>query len=135
MLNKTAAAILLITLLSACAPQTARFLSEPSGAQVTIDGEMIGETPCEFHYGLGAGGDYEVVVTKNGYETVRQVIEAEETDVAARNRWLVAGVIWSPLWLGAVFTKKLKEGYEFVLKKATPQLTAQAEREYGEQYR
>ena len=46
---------------------------------------------------------------------------------ASRNRWLAAGVVWSPLWLGTLFTKKLKEGYEFVLKRSAPTMTARAD--------
>lgn len=124
---KLTAIVLILALLSACASQTAVFLSEPAGARVYIDGEPIGQTPCDYQYPLGAGFDYEVTVEKPGYEAVREVIRADETDSAARNRWLAAGVVWSPLWLGTFFTKRLKDGYEFVLRKAPTPVTAQAE--------
>ncbi len=121
---KIAAAILLLVFASACAPQTALFLSEPAGARVFVNGEEIGQTPCNYRYGLGTGGQYEITMAKDGYEPVQQVVAADETNVSARNRWLAAGVVWSPLWLGTLFTKKLKEGYEFVLKRSTSTMTA-----------
>lgn len=57
----------------------------------------------------------------------RHRIKADEVDQDARKKWLAAGVVWSPLWLGTVFTKKLKDSYEFVLKKSAPSANAQAE--------
>lgn len=120
------ATMLLITFLGACAPKTAVFLSEPAGAQVFINGLPIGQTPCDYRYPLRAGGHYEVTVEKPGFEAVVHTIRADETDVSARNRWLAAGVVWSPLWLGTLFTKKLKDGYEFVLRQEAPQVTARA---------
>jgi hypothetical protein len=48
-------------------------------------------------------------------------------DREARNTWLAAGVVWSPLWLGTLFTKKLKDSYAFVMKKTAPTYTAKAE--------
>jgi len=40
---------------------------------------------------------------------------------------MMAGVVWSPLWLGTFFTKKLKESYLFVMKRNEPLMTAQLE--------
>ncbi|MFA5515608.1 MAG: PEGA domain-containing protein [Desulfuromonadales bacterium] len=125
--KKIVAAILLLIFSTACAPQTALFLSEPPGARVLVNGEEIGQTPCDYRYGLGAGGKYEITMAKDGYEPVQQLVVADETHVGARNRWLAAGVVWSPLWLGAFFTKKLKDGYEFVLKRSAPTMTAQVQ--------
>jgi hypothetical protein len=124
---RKAVAILLLTLFtSACASQQTAFRSEPAGARVSIDGEAIGVTPCNFSYKDGAGGSYEVTVEKEGFEAVRHTVTADEWDKPARNKWLAAGVVWSPLWLGTLFTRKLNDSYEFVLKKA-PVLTARAE--------
>jgi hypothetical protein len=126
MFRKITALFLSCLLLSACASQRAVFLSEPIGAQVFIDGQPIGHTPCAYDYSLGSGGSLQVTLEKEGYDVVHHVIQADETDVTARNRWLAAGVVWSPLWLGTLFTKKLKDGYEYVLRQAQPHLTAQA---------
>lgn len=125
MYRKTVAVLLLTLFTSACAQQAA-FLSEPAGARVSIDGQVIGVTPCAYQYKDSAGSSYEVTVEKEGYEAVRHTVAADEWDTPARNKWLAAGVVWSPLWLGTLFTKKLKENYEFVLKKAAPTYIAQA---------
>jgi hypothetical protein len=50
----------------------------------------------------------------------------DEVDTEVRGRWLAAGVIWSPLWLGTIFTKKLKDTYDFALRAEPPQMTATA---------
>lgn len=126
MLKKFIAALLLTFFTSACANQ-AVFLSDPPGASVIIDGELVGVTPCKFNYNNSAGEQYEVTVTKDGYGTVQHEITAGEVDRATRSRLLTAGLIipgGSALMLGALFTKKLRDNYEFVLEPAPPTLTA-----------
>jgi hypothetical protein len=125
MFKKIVAALLLTLFTSACAHQAA-FLSEPSGATVFIDGQAVGVTPCQYDYKLSSGSDYEVTLEKEGYEKIRHSVKADEVDREARNTWLAAGVVWSPLWLGTLFTKKLKDSYAFVMKKAAPTYTAKA---------
>ncbi len=115
MLNKLIAVITLLFLTTACANQ-AVFISDPPGAMVMINGEPVGVTPCAFDYASSSGETYEVVVEKTGFEPLQREMKADETDTSARNSWLAAGVIWSPLWLGTFFTKKLKDSYQFVLK-------------------
>jgi len=129
MLKKTIAAVLLTVFTSACAQQ-AVFLSEPPGARVTVDGKVVGVTPCKFNYSTSAGENYEVSVSMDGYDTVRHEITADEVDRSARKKLLAAGLLipgGGALMLGALFTKKLKANYEFALKKSAPPLTAQAE--------
>ena len=126
MIKKLLAVAILAFFTSACANQ-AMILSEPAGAQVFIDGQAVGKTPCKYEYASNTGDSFAVSVEKPGYEAIEYRIKADETDVHARNKWLAAGLVWSPLWLGALFTKKLKDSYNFVMKKAAPQLTAQAE--------
>ncbi len=125
MLKKLLALVVLTFFTSACANQ-ALILSEPVGAEVTVDGQRIGVTPCKYEYTNSTGSSFAVTVEKPGYEAIEYQIEADETDVSARNNWLTAGLVWSPLWLGTFFTKKLKDSYNFVMRKAAPQLTAQA---------
>lgn len=125
MTRRLLAALLLLCFTSACAQQ-AVFLSDPPGAAVFVDGRQIGTTPCTYRYQNGTGGDVQVEMAKQGYEQVDFAVHADEVDGSARNRWLAAGVVWSPLWLGTFFTKKLKSSYEFVLKKAPAAMTAQA---------
>jgi hypothetical protein len=113
------ALLLMATLLAGCS-QHAVFLSDPPGAQVFVDGAPIGTTPCQYQYQTGTGGHLHVLVALDGYETVTHTVAADKVDRTARKRWLAAGVVWSPLWLGTFFTKKLNEGYRFVLRETTP---------------
>lgn len=125
MFRKLFIIILLATFTSACAQQAA-FVSTPPGAQVIIDGKEIGVTPCTFDYNLGQNDSHEVTIAKQGYDQVDFVVITDEVDTEARSRWLAAGVIWSPLWLGTIFTKKLKDTYDFALRAEPPQMTATA---------
>ena len=127
MLKKWIALILLTVFTSACAQQAA-FLSEPPGARVLVDGELVGTTPCSYNYVLSAGSRYEVTLEKEGYQTVRHIVHADEVDRGAREKLVAAGMVipgGSALLVGALFTKKLKENYEFVLKQSSAQLAAQ----------
>lgn len=127
MVSKLITLIVLCAFLCACAPHQALIQSEPPGAIVTIDGEQIGETPVRYDYALSTGSQHQVTIAQQGYEPVDLTIKADKTDSGAMKRWLVAGVVWSPLWLGTFFTKKLKESYLFVMKRNTPQMTAKLE--------
>jgi len=124
MKSKLLALVVLIAFLSACAPHQALIQSEPPGAMVTINGTEIGATPVQFDYALSTGSKHQVQISHRGYEKVNLTIKADKTDSGAMKRWLMAGVVWSPLWIGTIFTKKLKESYLFVMKRDTPQLTA-----------
>ena len=123
MLRKLFVVILLTMFTSACAQQAA-FVSTPSGAQVFIDGQEIGVTPCAFDYNLSQTSSHEVTIAKEGYDSVDFVVVTDEIDNEARSRWLAAGAVWSPLWLGTIFTKKLKDIYDFALRAEPSQLTA-----------
>ncbi|HKK01055.1 MAG TPA: PEGA domain-containing protein [Desulfuromonadales bacterium] len=131
MFLKILAVLVLLLFTSACARQ-AVFLSQPVGAKVIVNGEQVGVTPCRFHYQTSPGTHYEVTIEKDGYEAVHQKIHTDEIDRGIRNRWLTAGLVWSPLWLGTFFSKKLKENYEFILKKdAAPPRTQLAKEGTG----
>ena len=127
MKSKLITLIVLVAFLSACAPHQALIQSEPPGAIVTIDGKQIGATPVSYDYALSTGKHHQVTVAQLGYEPVDLTIKADKTDSGAMKRWLMAGVVWSPLWIGTLFTKKLKESYLFVMKRNSPQLTAKLE--------
>ncbi len=124
MKSKLLALFVLVAFLSACAPHHALIQSEPPGALVTINGTEIGTTPIQYNYALSTGSQHQIEVSRPGYESVDLTIKADKTDAGAMKRWLMAGVVWSPLWLGTVFTKKLKESYLFVMKRTEPQMTA-----------
>ena len=126
MAKKIAVIVLLALFTLACAPQQALFISEPLGATVYIDGREIGATPCTYNYRLSAGQNLDVVVEKQGFEPIHYRVKADEVDTRERSKWLAAGVVWSPLWLGTLFTKKLKDSYEIVMKEDGPTFTAAA---------
>ncbi len=113
-----------LAFLSACAPHQALIQSEPPGARVIIDGKEIGQTPVRYDYALSTGSQHQVSVVQQGYQQVDLTIKADKTDSGAMKRWLMAGVVWSPLWLGTFFTKKLKESYLFVMQRDAPDMTA-----------
>ena len=77
--------ILLALFTSACAQQAA-FVSTPPGAQVFIDGEEIGVTPCAFDYKLSNNAQHDVTIAKEGFEPVNFVVITDEVDAEARNR-------------------------------------------------
>lgn len=126
MLKKFAAIVLLLLFTSACAQQQALFVSEPLGAKVYVDGRDIGTTPCTYTYRLSAGQQLDVTLEKPGFEPIHYRVKADEVDMRERSKWLAAGVVWSPLWLGTLFTKKLKDSYEVVMKEDAPTFTASA---------
>jgi len=123
-LKKLTCLILLIAFTSACAPTRALIQSEPPGAMVTMDGKELGVTPVSYNHKLSSGQQHTISLQHQGFESVDMTIKADKTDAPALKRWLTAGVVWSPLWIGALFTKKLKESYMFVMKRTQPQMTA-----------
>ena len=124
MKSRLLALVVMFAFLSACAPHQALIQSEPPGAMVMINGTEIGQTPVQFDYALSTGSQHQVQISHQGYEKVNLTIKADKTDSGAMKRWLMAGVVWSPLWIGTIFTKKLKESYLFVMKRDNPQVTA-----------
>lgn len=124
MWKKLVSLVILTLFVSGCAANQASFYSYPAGAEVFVNGQSIGTTPCQFDYHNDAGSSYEVVIQKDGFNALNQVVESDETDHKSQNTWLAAGLVWSPLWLGALFTKKLKDSYEFILKEEPADLTA-----------
>jgi hypothetical protein len=123
-LKKLICLIVLLTFASACAPTRALIQSEPSGAMVIMDGKELGVTPLAYSHKLSSGENHQISLQHQGFESVDMTIKADKTDSHAFKRWLTAGVVWSPLWLGTLFTKKLKESYMFVMKRNPPQMTA-----------
>ncbi len=124
MKSKLLTLLVLVIFLGACAPHQAMIKSEPSGAIVTIDGKDIGTTPIQYNHNLSLGNQHQIQISQIGYEPVDLTITADKTDSGALKSWLMAGVVWSPLWVGTFFTKKLKESYLFVMKRDKQQLTA-----------
>ncbi len=118
--------LVMLAFLSACTSQQALIHSEPPGALVMIDGKEVGQTPVRYDYRLSSGKKHQVQLTRQGYEEIDLTIKADKTHAGALKSWLMAGLVWSPLWLGTLFTKKLKESYLFVMKRSAPTMTAKA---------
>ena len=91
---------------------------------VIIDGKELGVTPVNYNHKLSSGQHHDISLQHHGFESVAMKIKADKTDSHAFKRWLKAGVVWSPLWIGTLFTKKLKENYMFVMKRSQPEMTA-----------
>jgi len=123
MLRKGFCLLLIALFCSGCARQ-AMLLSLPAGAQVSVDGKQVGFTPCQYEYTLSSGEHYQVELSKPGYRTLETEVVADQSDAPVLKRWLAAGLVWSPLWLGALFTKRLQDEYRFVLEEDPSGLTA-----------
>lgn len=54
--------------------QTVSFMSDPSGATVTVGGEFTSRTPVALP--LGRGKDYEIMFQKEGYESQSLVLKS-----------------------------------------------------------
>ncbi|MCK5228211.1 MAG: PEGA domain-containing protein [Desulfobulbaceae bacterium] len=129
MIRKFTPLILALFFLSSCAQKTI-FVTEPPGALVYVDGAEVGASPCDYQYQSGLKRNFDIEIREDGYETVRATLQTQEVDRESRLKWVAAGIIWSPLWLGVFFTQKLKDGYNFVLnKKEEPIFVAQAQDE------
>jgi len=122
MSKKCLAVLLIILVCSGCARQ-ALLISHPAGALVAVDGQQVGFTPCNYEYALSSGEHYRVELSKPGYRTLKTEMVADQSDKPVLKRWLAAGLVWSPLWLGALFTKRLHEEYRFVLEEDLSRLT------------
>lgn len=66
---------LCLALLVGC--QSVTVHSAPYGADVYVDGELVGKTPCKFTASTVIGSDYEVVVRYPGYRVYQEQVETE----------------------------------------------------------
>jgi hypothetical protein len=65
-------AAVLAASLAGCVDRFVSLRSEPPGAVVYLDGEKVGETPCEVKYIWY--GTRELVIERKGYKVVREMI-------------------------------------------------------------
>jgi hypothetical protein len=72
---RRAVALLLVVVLAGC--QSVPVQSMPYGADVWVDGEHIGKTPCKFKASTVIGCEYDVVVRMKGYRPYRETVETE----------------------------------------------------------
>lgn len=64
---------------------TVTVTSEPPGAEVTVDGMAVGQTPCSAELDLGAEASavVQVVVQRDGYFAAVETVEARRTETVA----------------------------------------------------
>ena len=67
---KLAIAFSLLFLFAACSSVTTRIKTEPSGAKVYIDGELVGKSPTVYFSKGSSGRRYHIQLEKEGYEEV-----------------------------------------------------------------
>jgi hypothetical protein len=69
--------LLAVALLVISGCQSVPVHSAPYGAEVYVDGELIGKTPCKFKASTVIGADYVVEVRAKGYKTYTETVETE----------------------------------------------------------
>lgn len=87
--------------------QNVSFMSEPSGAVITIGGEFTSRTPVALP--LGRGKDYTILVQKEGYETQSLTLKS------SFSHWVQAtlGNIWNWIIPGLIVDISSGGAYEF----------------------
>ncbi|TYO97633.1 PEGA domain-containing protein [Geothermobacter ehrlichii] len=124
-LRRALTLLLLVCFLTGCAANQAAFISVPPGARVIVDGREIGTTPCTLDYRCDGGRERQVVLLKDGFEPIRYTIRSDEVDREAQAGWVTASLLLplgSPLLIGTLFSKKLKDSYEFILRPGSEQV-------------
>lgn len=102
--------LLLLTLVVGC--QSVTVHSAPYGADVFVDGERVGKTPCKFKASTVIGSDYLVEVRLRGYRTYAETVETEWGPGATWN--LAASLLFlSPLILLTPFFGDVVPGAVF----------------------
>ncbi|RME34188.1 MAG: PEGA domain-containing protein [Deltaproteobacteria bacterium] len=120
--------LILLCFLAGCAANRATFTSVPAGARVLVDGREIGTTPCSLNYRCDGGSERQVTLLLDGFAPVHYTIRSDEVDHQAQAGWITASIIvplGSPLLIGTLFSKKLKDSYEFVLRPDDEQVASQ----------
>lgn len=96
-------------LFSSCASSTL-IVSNPSGASVYINSEMVGETPYQHTDTKIVGSSSSIILKKNGYKDFHYtLIRNEQVDPGA----IVAGFFFWPSFL---WTMKYKDVHTFKLE-------------------
>lgn len=65
----------LATLVACGVDRRLRILSEPAGAEVSVDGRIIGETPVEYHY--THYGTHRIYISRKGYKSTEREVNLE----------------------------------------------------------
>lgn len=69
--------LLLLAAVAGCFQAATRFSTTPSGAELYVNGELIGSTPCTFFYDRVPGRRYRVQIRKAGYVSYEFFVDAK----------------------------------------------------------
>lgn len=120
-LSALVALIVLVTFTSLACSTATKFVSDPPGAKVYVNGEFIGETPCDFNSSTGLPERYHVQLFKDGYSELNVYIDAEMS--------LVWALVVVPVTFGVAipWSWTLENMYKFKLADAGGAPAAPAE--------
>lgn len=112
-LSALVALIVLVTFTSLACSTATKFVSDPPGAKVYVNGEFIGETPCDFNSSTGLPERYHVQLFKDGYSELNVYIDAEMS--------LVWALVVVPVTFGVAipWSWTLENMYKFKLAAAS----------------
>lgn len=117
--------LLLVAALVGC--QSVVVHSAPYGAEVFVDGERIGTTPCKFKASTVIGSEYRVEVRLAGFRTYSETVETEWGPGSTWN--LVASLVFlSPLIILTPFFGDVVPGSVFAPLEPEPDLERPPER-------
>lgn len=101
--------LLLVSFLSGCVSSTrVSFATDEDGAEVYVDGELIGTTPVEAKLSNAIWDDPDVLIRKDGFKDLRTGVDKE---IKAVN--LVCGILlW---WPSLLYVSGPKERQHYIL--------------------
>lgn len=84
--------------------KTVHVKTAPEGADVYLDGKLVGKSPCKFKVKTFIWLDYDVELKKDGYKPYKEKIDV---DFGQQSQWmllvLLVGVVTAPLALALPF--------------------------------
>jgi hypothetical protein len=90
--------------------ETAKIVTEPEGANVYVDGVLVGETPVVYQYRSGLPETYYLRVKRDGYLEVKNVVLKTQYRADASLFLLVLGIV--PYF----FSARLEDQTKYVLE-------------------
>lgn len=109
--------ILLFLTLSGCS-HSVLITTDPTGANVTVNGQMIGQSPVTFVEKSGFNRNYSVSINKDGYRPIDTVLSQTLNPTYA----VVAGLVFmfTLCPLGVLWMFTLEDNYHFTLGETGP---------------
>ena len=111
---RSVSAVTVVALLSASCAEVARITTEPEGADIFVNGILVGESPQNFPYRSGLPGHFFVKVQKEGYKEIKdaRIERVYRADVSLA--LLILGIF--PYF----FSARLEDQYLFTLQQENP---------------